>query len=992
MKKRFFRVSAWLLAILVSISVLWDVLPASAANLLYEDTQVYEGMNPGEGEEAIPLATDKAYGPDYVLETVINVHGIGEGDGRGVKFILRACSAATSGDMEVWIGPKNIWACTNEWKGHTSFDFSPYMNQDTAVKLAVKGDTVTMYLNNVEVWSCTDATISASTASVIKMGGWDARYTIKGLKITESETSANPGGVPGGEVTDGVLYQTDFDGTPYEGMNPADGQEAVDFRTDKAYGKEFVLEAVIHVNSIGEGDGRGVKFVLGASKVSTSGDLELWIGKSAIWACTNEWKGHTAFDFSSYMGKDTTVKIVAKGSKLALSLNGTEVWSAEDTTFGSATESPVRLSGWDTKYLIKEVKLTSVTDEGSTPTQPEDPNLKEEDIDPTPAMGGTIYYVDTAAPDGGDGKSPETAFKSIEQVNAHEPFLPDDQILFKRGCVWEGVTLQPKGYGIENHPIVVDSYGEGDLPVIDRRGKWVPGGENGSSAILLENQSYWTFRNIQISNQNPVKPGTVEDVAVLDDHAEFPMRNGLTVRAVYVPGAAKKVVRGIVVENVVFDGIDGTTGDEGNCYKNRVDSSKDGWAGGGALCIRAQDMASGTSRAYVDGIRVENCTFHNIGGIGVTAESGWTYYDSFDNLVVRNSRFYNDDDYDASSHGMYIVSTQSPLVEYNSLEGLSNGIAFQVCDNAVAQYNTIVDMDGLLHTMSRFMGEEQHWDGVGIDADCRCRGTTTFRCNYVEECYAGSFGFFDYQDTEPAAIVLDNNISYNCAKFLYYQCDTQSYTFTITNNTVVRTADSVYADNKKVMDIYNSAPPKGALVLEKNIFYYPGHTARLNKVSSIFRGNAYFGDISLPTDSSAITEDPLLILPPDRNATRGLSYDGGVSGTSSFCDTGWFTCQEGSPCLTDDGTVYGVDFSVFKEGVRGTGDETQTPSQPTEGDPVPPGTGLSVGVWIGIVVGIVLILAAGGAVILVLCRKKKAAAGDTSSREIQGDTDSGDEG
>ena len=362
MKQRRFWTT--ILALLATLSVMFvGVLPVSA-KVLYENQEVYEGMNPADGEEAVDFKTDKAYGKEFVLEAVIHVNSIGDGDGRGVKFVLGASKDSTSGDLELWIGKSAIWACTNEWKGHKAFDFSPYIGKDTAVKIIAEGSKLVLSLDGKEVWSAEDTTFASATESPVRLGGWDAKYILKSIKLSDLPSDGGETQPSGdGEEEDsplpaGVLYYTNFNGTPYEGMNPADGEEAVDFKTDKAYGKEFVLEAVIHVNSIGDGDGRGVKFVLGASKESTSGDLELWIGKSAIWACTNEWKGHKAFDFSPYIGKDITVKIVAEGGKLILSLDGKEVWSGEDATFTTATESPIRLSGWDAKYLIKEVKIS----------------------------------------------------------------------------------------------------------------------------------------------------------------------------------------------------------------------------------------------------------------------------------------------------------------------------------------------------------------------------------------------------------------------------------------------------------------------------------------------------------------------------------------------------------------------------------------------------------------------------------------------------------
>ena len=51
---------------------------------------------------------------------------------------------------------------------------------------------------------------------------------------------------------------------------------------------------------------------------------------------------------------------------------------------------------------------------------------------------GTTYYVDSNAPGGGNGS--ESPWNSIDQVNNHGAFQPSDQILFKRGCEWDGMA------------------------------------------------------------------------------------------------------------------------------------------------------------------------------------------------------------------------------------------------------------------------------------------------------------------------------------------------------------------------------------------------------------------------------------------------------------------------------------------------------------------------------------------------------------------------
>ncbi|MBQ3124600.1 MAG: hypothetical protein IJC09_04170 [Clostridia bacterium] len=70
---------------------------------------------------------------------------------------------------------------------------------------------------------------------------------------------------------------------------------------------------------------------------------------------------------------------------------------------------------------------------------------------------GTTYYVSNSGDDNADGKSPETAWKTIDRVN-HSWFYPGDGVLFKRGDLW-------RGKAVETMPgVSYGAYGTGEKP------------------------------------------------------------------------------------------------------------------------------------------------------------------------------------------------------------------------------------------------------------------------------------------------------------------------------------------------------------------------------------------------------------------------------------------------------------------------------------------------------------------------------------------------
>ncbi|WP_372948066.1 right-handed parallel beta-helix repeat-containing protein [Mariniphaga sp.] len=81
------------------------------------------------------------------------------------------------------------------------------------------------------------------------------------------------------------------------------------------------------------------------------------------------------------------------------------------------------------------------------------------------AVNATNYYVSNSGDDTKAGTSPETAWKTLNQVN-NTKFAPGDQILFERGGVWREELKVPSS-GASGNPIVFGAYGSGANPVMD---------------------------------------------------------------------------------------------------------------------------------------------------------------------------------------------------------------------------------------------------------------------------------------------------------------------------------------------------------------------------------------------------------------------------------------------------------------------------------------------------------------------------------------------
>lgn len=462
----------------------------------------------------------------------------------------------------------------------------------------------------------------------------------------------------------------------------------------------------------------------------------------------------------------------------------------------------------------------------------------------------SIYYVESQnGCDDADGLSEQTAWKSLARVNAHPAFAPGDQIRLKRGSVWKNETLSPKGQGTEAASIRIDAYGEGALPLIDRCGR-ADDTENGTAALTLVNQSYWEIRHIALSNRNPDGSGRAEDPVVIENgNCRFPRRSGLSIQAHWIEGIDHVMVRGIVVESVEVRDVEGSNGDEGNCYRWAITQDRfRGMAGGCGIGVACIDDPEGRWRAHTEDVRIENCWVHNCSGTCLSiGSSAWRYYDSHRRTVVRGNQVTCDETAEHSPAGAYIVSAEDPLVEHSYFRNLSNGVAFQVCNGGVCRRNLVDTMHGRMVLCSRLTGRQMYWDGTGYDVDSACRGTFQIRENVAANCAEGSFSMFDLSEGGEAIVRVEDNFSFNSEHFFYHQLGFTRYRLFFKGNTVVRVSgrrrerEDEPEDNRLFYTMHNQ-PENGTYYFENNRFFYDGQRVEWDTTGACrYIGNHYKG-------------------------------------------------------------------------------------------------------------------------------------------------------
>ena len=463
------------------------------------------------------------------------------------------------------------------------------------------------------------------------------------------------------------------------------------------------------------------------------------------------------------------------------------------------------------------------------------------------------FYVDSEnGDDSADGRTQETAWKTLAKLNDTE-LIGGDRILLKAGSVFEDQALSIKGGGTAENPIIIDMYdGEvvgaeaGERPHIKGNGKnsFEYQGNQISYGLHIKNASHVRVNNLEISNQGDTRKLSV---------------------GVCVEAAGCGVMQGVHIDSVYIHDVNGT-------YEEKTLPN-------GGLYYVVSDHSNNTR---FDDIRVVNSIVKRVSrtGISVGMTSSTDLWDGHGgnipqevldayghtNVLIRNN-------YVEESGGDAIVPMFSikPLIEYNISNGASQntkhtsmynaGIWPWRCEDAVFQYNecygTILNGDGQAY-------------------DCDWSRGTVYQYNYSHD---NEGGFILICQSEVLDSVVRYNISQNDQRCLF-----------LTSNT--HNAD-VYNDTFYIgegLDTEVVEDVGGVATLKNNIFYNLGTSTTTTWGRNFsYENNLYYGYDSTPEDGSKIIADPMFADP----GTGGT----GVLGDSAIDTLRGYRLREGSPAI-----------------------------------------------------------------------------------------------
>ena len=425
------------------------------------------------------------------------------------------------------------------------------------------------------------------------------------------------------------------------------------------------------------------------------------------------------------------------------------------------------------------------------------------------------YYIDsTGGNDSNNGTSISNAWKSLTKVNA-TTFAAGDSILFKSSCTWTG-QLYPKGSGTVGKSIVINKYGDGNLPYFDGVGM------TGTGVLYMYNQQYWEINNLEIVN-NASAAGDRRGVRI-------EISNYGTANHIYL--------KGLNVHNI-----------KGSIGQARSDK-RTGGIGFGIVSVSS--VASHFNDILVDGCIIQSCDnegliFECVSGDGFQPGSPEFASMKITNAAVRNNIIYN-----ISKNAMVIRLFEGGVVEHNVCYNTANGMTGNTiyscsCLNTVFQYN-----EGYLNNSPDF-------DGSLYDADLRSPGTV-WQYSYSHDNAHGLFWNCTVQVDD--SLVCRYNISQNdhgnifCVNYPVTNID-------IYNNTVFIPSNQ----SPVVISERNTGTGTRNYSFMNNIIYNSSKTTTYQYTDTGYSRNidhnCFYGihPSTEPTDAHKIISDPLFVNP-----------------------------------------------------------------------------------------------------------------------------------
>jgi len=413
-------------------------------------------------------------------------------------------------------------------------------------------------------------------------------------------------------------------------------------------------------------------------------------------------------------------------------------------------------------------------------------SIPEAATESIPEVSGTVYHVDSenGSDENGDG-SISNPFKTLDKVNTIE-LQPGDGISLKKGSIFDNQQLAPKGTGTEEKPIVIDTYGEGNMPVINAGGFRRTGEKNDDGtpeyagykeAVLIQNMEYTYVTGLEVTNDDAFnETSEANDQNNLNSGSDdvIPRRLGIHVTIDERETVNKTLEGDREYNTVVIDG----------CYVHDVDGNENRGVNkvDGGIGVEVIFSSKAGVYPYFNGVTIQNNRIDQCDRTGIKAIR-LSDLDNFRNNTPGTDNYdpNNDADYngandgvrhdnirykDQAQRGLHIVGnylsdiggdgilvceSQGALVEHNVVNG--QAMRAKGANAGIWAWNSF---DTLFRYNESFDGPAYNQDGCSYDSDYWCAGTT-FEYNYSHDTPMGFMLMMGNNNTD----IIRYNVSQN---------------------------------------------------------------------------------------------------------------------------------------------------------------------------------------------------------------------------------------
>lgn len=448
-------------------------------------------------------------------------------------------------------------------------------------------------------------------------------------------------------------------------------------------------------------------------------------------------------------------------------------WKRWNRAFGATLATALVCTSVNFPVYIQ----AAVEDQGSIP---------EAVTETIPEITGTVYHVDSEGgnDESGDG-SEANPFKTLAKVNAIE-LQPGDGISLKKGSIFDNQQLAPKGTGTEDKPIVINTYGEGSMPVINAGGFRRTGGTNADGtpeyagykeAVLIQNMEYTYVTGLEVTNDDAFnETSDAGDPNNLNSGSDdvIPRRLGIHVTIDERETVNKTLEGDREYNTVVIDG----------CYVHDVDGNENRGVNkvDGGIGIEVIFSSKAGVFPYFNGVTIQNNRIDQCDRTGIKAIR-LSDLDQFRNNDPDKAGYDPNNDADDNSHnddvrhdnirykdqaqrglhivgnylsdiggdGILVCESQGAVVEHNVVNG--QAMRAKGANAGIWAWNSF---DTLFRYNESFDGPAYNQDGCSYDSDYWCAGSI-FEYNYSHDTPMGFMLMMGNNNTD----VIRYNVSQN---------------------------------------------------------------------------------------------------------------------------------------------------------------------------------------------------------------------------------------